>query len=247
MVRVNKRSASAIESEPASVEVPVLAAVEAAAEPAAKKPRAKKAAASAAAAVVEETPAPVVAAAAPSASADATEGDAEVAGATDAAAAKGGLASALVDELAEFNKTYQQWVQNSSLLRTNVKNITKLSLRLAKCAEKQMKKKKRSGDATQSVFQKPTGISDELAQFLQQENGSKLARTEVSSKIHTYVLENNLQDSKNRRIIHPDTKLKSLLGLDTASTDSLTYFNLQRYLKGHFKKEPKAAAATAAA
>jgi chromatin remodeling complex protein RSC6 len=51
-------------------------------------------------------------------------------------------------------------------------------------------------------------------------------------------MQQNLQNAKNRRIIHPDAKLKQLLKVNN---DELTYFNLQKYLKFHFKKEAVAA------
>ena len=66
-----------------------------------------------------------------------------------------------------------------------------------------------------------------------------MARTEVSKQIHEYVMSQKLQNEKNRRIIHPDPKLKQLLNVNN---DELTYFNLQKYLKFHFKKEAVAVA-----
>jgi hypothetical protein len=51
-----------------------------------------------------------------------------------------------------------------------------------------------------------------------------------------------LRHEKNRRIIHPDPKLKQLLNVNN---DELTYFNLQKYLKFHFKKDVAAAVAKA--
>jgi chromatin remodeling complex protein RSC6 len=63
-----------------------------------------------------------------------------------------------------------------------------------------------------------------------------MARTEVSKLIHEYVKKENLQKEGNRRVIRPDNKLQKLLVID-ATKEELTYFNLQKYLKKHFRKE----------
>jgi chromatin remodeling complex protein RSC6 len=91
-----------------------------------------------------------------------------------------------------------------------------------------------------SGFAKPTRISDELAKFLGKPVGTELARTGVSKEINKYIRDNNLQDKTNGRLIHPDTKLASLLNIK--SNDELTYFNLQRFMKHHFIKEVVATA-----
>ena len=83
-------------------------------------------------------------------------------------------------------------------------------------------------------------ISDELAVFFGKDIGTLMARTDVSKQIHEYVIQQKLQNEKNRRIIHPDAKLKKLLNVNN---DELTYFNLQKYLKFHFQKEAVVAAA----
>ena len=67
-----------------------------------------------------------------------------------------------------------------------------------------------------------------------------MARTEVSKQIYDYVMQQKLQNAANRRIIHPDAKWKQLLNVNN---DELTYFNLQKYIKFHFKKETAVATA----
>jgi chromatin remodeling complex protein RSC6 len=144
------------------------------------------------------------------------------------------LSGALIAEIAEFNKNFQQWNNYSNALKANVKNITKISSRVSKNADKSTKRKK-NAKSKPSGFEKPTPISDELAVFFGKELGSLMARTEVSKQIHDYVMQQKLQNASNRRIIHPDAKLKQLLNVNN---DELTYFNLQKYLKFHFKKDP---------
>jgi len=91
---------------------------------------------------------------------------------------------------------------------------------------------------TRVVNRRPTGfvnpslISNELAEFLGKPAGTKIARTDVSRFINTYIRDNNLVDPQNDRVINPDSKLRSLLNV--GKNDELTYFNLQRHMKHHF-------------
>lgn len=91
------------------------------------------------------------------------------------------------------------------------------------------------GSRVPSGFIKPSSISDELAVFLGKPVGTKMARTDVSKEINTYVRVHGLQSPYNGRIINPDEKLRKLLGVSL--NDELTYFNLQKYIKRHFHKE----------
>ena len=143
------------------------------------------------------------------------------------------LSTDLTDEISELLKNVQARSALDSAIKASVKSIEKKVARLTKLMEKNTKKK-RTGQNKVSGFEKPTPISDELAKFVGEPIGALLARTAISKKIHEYVKANNLQDPKNRRIINPDTKLKKLL--KTGPNDELSYFNLQKYLKVHFKK-----------
>lgn len=148
---------------------------------------------------------------------------------------KNSVSMSLQKEIEEFNKNFAVWQSTASAMKQNIRNISKLSARVSKNAEKSTKRKKNTQTGRLSGFEKPTLISDELAVFFSKDKGSRMARTEVSKLIHQYVQQHNLQNKENRRIIHPDAKLKKLLD---SKDDELTYFNLQRYLKPHFKKEP---------
>ena len=161
----------------------------------------------------------------------------------DAVFDKTTLSGALLAEIAEFNKNFQAWNNFGNALKANIKNITKISSRVSKNADKSNKRKKNT-KSKPSGFEKPTPISDELAVFFGRELGTLMARTEVSKQIHDYVMQQKLQNAANRRIIHPDAKLKQLLNVNN---DELTYFNLQKYLKFHFKKEAVAPVAVAKA
>ena len=82
-----------------------------------------------------------------------------------------------------------------------------------------------------SKFCTPSKISDDLADFLGKERGTKMARTDVTREINKYIRSHDLQDKENKRNINPNDKLSTLLKL--SDTDELTYLNLQRYISSH--------------
>ena len=97
-----------------------------------------------------------------------------------------------------------------------------------------------------SCFDKPTRISDEMANFLGVEHGTEMARTAVSKEIHRYVEKYNLKQEGNGRYFRADAKLVKLLNYHYKGDDDklkLGYFNLQKYMKHHFQKAGDAAIA----
>jgi chromatin remodeling complex protein RSC6 len=201
-----------------NVVVPPPAPVEAAK---AAKPRAKKAEKEAAAAPVP-TPAVVAAPAAASEQPAAEE-------------------SSVALKIQEFGAKLQQMAGLFAAMKADYKTLEKVFSRELKSAQKNSKKRRTTGNRQPSGFVKPTRISDELAKFLGKAVGSEMARTEVSKEINAYIREKGLQDKENGRKIHPDASLSKLLAL--GSSDELTYFNLQRYMKHHFIKEAAVASA----
>ena len=190
-----------------------------------KAPKAKKA--------VEESVTPLAGAVAPVVDAAAPVDPLAVLSGDAAVLDKSTLSGALLAEIADFNKNFQEWTNFGNALKNNVKAIAKISSRVSKNADKSSKRKK-NAKSRPSGFEKPTLISDELAVFFGKDIGTLMARTDVSKQIHEYVVQQKLQNEKNRRIIHPDAKLKKLLNVNN---DELTYFNLQKYLKFHFQKD----------
>src|SRR5205807_10005381 len=73
------------------------------------------------------------------------------------------------------------------------------------------KTKKKTGGAKKgnSAFFKPLNPSDELAAVV---GSGSLPRTEATKKIWAYIKKHGLQDSKNRRAINADDKLKAVFG-----------------------------------
>ena len=122
---------------------------------------------------------------------------------------------------------------------TQVRMLAKRSERELKQAQKASKKKRKAGNKEPSGFTKPAKISSELAAFLGKEEGTEMARTEVTKELQKYILSHKLQDPANRRNINPDAKLRKLLGMK--KSDSLTYFNLQKWMKPHFQSSTQSA------
>ena len=154
--------------------------------------------------------------------------------------------SSVSQKMNEFGAKLQQLNSIFSSVKGDFKTLEKVIARELKAAQKSSSKKsKRAGNRQPSGFVKPTRISNELAQFLGKSEDSEMARTAVSKEINNYIRTNQLQDKDNGRKINPDAKLAALLKLETS--DELTYFNLQRYMKHHFIKAevPVAVVATA--
>ena len=139
-------------------------------------------------------------------------------------------------------KDFAEFQVRLATIRTNISNLLQDFKQLQKKTERDIKnaqknsnkRKRKTGVRQPSGFVKPTLISHELADFLNRERGSELARTEVTREINTYIRANKLQDPTNGRKILADEKLKKLLAL--TSTDELTYFNLQKFMSPHFQK-----------
>jgi len=64
--------------------------------------------------------------------------------------------------------------------------------------------------------------------------GTEMARTDVTRAIVSYIKEHNLENNQNKKIILPDEKLKQLLGITDADTETITYFNIQKFMNKHF-------------
>ena len=83
----------------------------------------------------------------------------------------------------------------------------------------------------ESVFTKPTPISDALCKFLALPKGSQVSRSEVTTRVCKYARDHSLME---KQIIKADGPLKLLLSL--SEKDELKILNLQRYLKPHYLK-----------
>lgn len=117
-------------------------------------------------------------------------------------------------------------------LQGDLKNLEKTIKKEFKLLSKQAEKNKNKGNRKPSGFAKPTKVSPELSEFLNKDNDIEFARTEVTQHIIKYIKENELQNPNDKQKITPDEKLKKLL--DINENDTLTFFNIQKYMNKHF-------------
>ncbi|MGC4100731.1 SWIB/MDM2 domain-containing protein [Ferruginibacter sp.] len=98
----------------------------------------------------------------------------------------------------------------------------------AKKAAPKKAAKKKSARKPSAAFMKPLTPSADLAAVV----GSKgLPRTEVVKKLWVYIKANKLQDSKNKRMINADAKLKPIFG----GKAQVSMFDMAKLLSKHLK------------
>lgn len=97
-----------------------------------------------------------------------------------------------------------------------------------KAAPKKKAAKKKSARKPNAAFMKALTPSAELGAVI----GSKaVPRTEAVKKIWAYIKANKLQDSKNKRMINADAKLKPVFG----GKGQVSMFDMAKHLAKHLK------------
>ena len=108
------------------------------------------------------------------------------------------------------------------------KVVKKVAKKAAKKAAPKKAAKKKSARKPNAAFMAPLTPSATLADVI----GSKpVPRTEVIKQIWNYIKKNGLQDSKNRRMINADGKLKPLFD----GKDQISMFELAKVVSKHVK------------
>ena len=79
-----------------------------------------------------------------------------------------------------------------------------------------------------AAFMKPMTPSAALGAVI---GGSAMPRTEVTKKIWAYIKRNKLQDTKNRRNINADEKLKEVFG----GKKQVSMFEMTKLVNKHMK------------
>ena len=97
-----------------------------------------------------------------------------------------------------------------------------------KVAKKAAPKKAKTKRKPNAAFMAALTPSASLAEVI----GSKpIPRTEIIKKIWDYIKKNKLQDSKNRRMINADAKLKVVFG----GKSQISMFELAKVVNNHVK------------
>jgi upstream activation factor subunit UAF30 len=108
------------------------------------------------------------------------------------------------------------------------KTAKKAVKKAAKKAAPKKAAKKKSARKPNAAFMKALTPSGDLAAVV----GSKaIPRTEAVKKIWVYIKANKLQDSKNRRMINADAKLKPVFG----GKSQVSMFDMAKHLSKHLK------------
>ena len=93
-------------------------------------------------------------------------------------------------------------------------------------ARKKATKKAAKKRTPSAAFMKPMQPSPALASVV---GSSPLPRTEVTKKLWAYIKRNGLQDSKNRRAINADEKLRPVFG----GKSQVTMFDMTKLVNRH--------------
>jgi chromatin remodeling complex protein RSC6 len=133
-----------------------------------------------------------------------------------------------------IRKTREQLNEIGNALKTALRQLSTIEKEFNKERNMWARKAKKGGRKSTSLsgFAKPGFISPELCNFLDVKPGTEMAHTDVTKLVINYIKDKDLQDQQNRRVIIPDKKLGGLLQHDTA--DTITFFNLQTYMKHHY-------------
>ena len=138
----------------------------------------------------------------------------------------------------DFRVLQDQLRDAMALIKGLVSHVGRLEKRVSrdrKVMNKKMKGRvKRAVDPNRppSGFAKPGPVSDELRAFLKLDKDELISRTQVTRRITEYCKAHNLQKEEDKRTIHPNGVLKKLLR--TKASDTLTFFNLQKFMKVHY-------------
>ena len=97
----------------------------------------------------------------------------------------------LLITLKQFKKDINKL--NNDVIKLQEKN----EKRIKKIQKKNANKKKRKP----SGFAKPLNVTDDLCSFMGKDNGTKIARTEVTQHLIKYIKDNNLQNNENKKIL----------------------------------------------
>jgi chromatin remodeling complex protein RSC6 len=142
----------------------------------------------------------------------------------------------------DIGAAFENIIDNLSTFKLQINDIQQQIRTLDKNIKKQMKthqkevaKRAKKMPRAPSGFARPTKVTKELCDFMNKEEGTKIARTEVTRALVSYIKSNKLEKKENSKIISPDDKLKFLLGVE--ETVELTYFNIQKYMNKHFINE----------
>lgn len=137
-----------------------------------------------------------------------------------------------IDEEVEALRSDKAKGKGVRFLRSVAKQVRQLKSDSLRLSTKRARRQASGPRSTNSGFMKPVKISKDMQKFTGIKEDQLVSRVDVTKSICEYVKKNNLQNEKDRRQFTPDEKLSKLLG----TSESLTYYNLQKHIQHHFVK-----------
>lgn len=108
------------------------------------------------------------------------------------------------------------------------KSTKKVAKKAAKKPAKRAVKKVAKKRTPNAAFMKPVQPDATLSAVV---GGNGMPRTEITKNLWKYIKKNGLQDSKNRRMINADDKLKAVFGGKT----QVSMFEMTKLVSRHVK------------
>jgi chromatin remodeling complex protein RSC6 len=142
-------------------------------------------------------------------------------------------------------KLAQDQTASCRTLVSSLRDVKKAHERETKDLQRASSRKNKSKDGVKKPltgFAKPCKISDELADFLcniagnsEVKRGIEMSRTDVTKMLNKYFVEKGLRNADDKRHIMFENDVHLAKLLPVPKGEKLTYFNLQKVLKGQFK------------
>ena len=142
----------------------------------------------------------------------------------------------VVDKLDALLEEQSKEIAIVKELYDSLRNRQKIMQKVAgKIRQKMSKPIKTKANRKPCGFARPTPVSKEMCEFLNKPEGSEVSRTTVTRALIQYIKEKKLQNPSNKKQIQPDETLYKLFG-ETARSQDLTYFTMQKFVNHHFVK-----------
>ena len=140
----------------------------------------------------------------------------------------------MMSSFSTINDTLTLFKMQISTVQQQLRTLEKEVKKELKCKKKSSKKIEKKTKLP-SGFAKPSKVTKELCLFMEQPEGTEIARTEVTKTLIQYIKDHklNIKADDITKII-PDTKLKNLLNIGEVELSNLTFFTIQKHMNKHF-------------
>ena len=153
------------------------------------------------------------------------------------------VADGVLDSENEYNELQNELTklqEQVSLCKTKLKKFYKVTSREM---NKVYKSKKNSVKRSPTGFDKPTDVPVSLKTLLNISDGEQVARPVITKKIYSYINDNNLRDTTDKRVLRVNDSLAhafkltsqevKMINSSTSVKDEsgLNFYNIQKYIK----------------